>query len=121
MPYAPRFIVETALSHGVTVPSLPSLDPVVRTTHTGMLEHPSFLELIALTGAETLHFDQCMTLNDRINPREENVFAHLMCNHTPGTHMHPSMIGMGDDGAARSSQWENYSPDMNLRLASPVA
>ena len=69
------------------------------------------------TNARTIHFDQCMTRDDpATTPEKKTVlmfsdsmfevvheqFAHLMCNHAPGTH--PSMLGLGADGTPVSSK-----------------
>jgi len=121
------FIVETAPSRGSEAAfPLPG-----RERHVGMLEHPSFEALADSTGALTMHFDQCMTRDDptttpvkktvllfssAIAPAITEHFTHLMCNHPSGSHL--SMVGMEEGGQeARSQRWENYSEDLNLRLA----
>ena len=97
-----------------------------------MLEHPSFEALTRDTGARTMHFDQCKTRPDQdpsdvpekktalyyskdLQPHVHREFAHLMCDHAPGTHA--SMLGVDTDGVSRASKWENYSADMNGRLS----
>ena len=120
------FVVETTPSRGRDAAfPLPGRDD-----HVGMLDMPSFRDLAKATGARTTHFDQCMTRDDPTttpekktvlfysaawHPIVQSQFAHLMCSHGPGSH--PSMLGMADDGTARSSKWENYSGVMNERLA----
>ena len=120
------FVVETTPSRGRDAAfPLPG-----RGDHVGMLDMPSFRDLAKATGARTTHFDQCMTRDDPTttpekktvlfysaawHPIVQSQFAHLMCSHGPGSH--PSMLGMADDGTARSSKWENYSGVMNERLA----
>ena len=101
-----------------------------REDHVGMLDHPSMVKLAGTTGAHVLHFDQCMTRDDpELCPEKKTVllysprlaavitreFAPLMCNHSAG--VHPSMLGLSSGGEARSSQWEQYSSNMNARLA----
>lgn len=41
-------------------------------------------------------------------------FAPLVCD---GRHEHTSMVGVDDDGGARSSEWQTYSSRMNRLLA----
>ena len=122
-----RLLVESTPSrHTTAAHPLPG-----RETHAGMFDYPAFVRLINETGCRIMHFDQCMTRDEPPSETPEkktallysaNIetcvfkeFAPLMCSHAPCTH--PSMLGLDEHGNARASRWENYSSDMNARLA----
>ena len=122
------FIAETPTGRGSNVPKQFAIPG--KEKHINQFEHPSMRQLRSSTGAELVRFDQCRTRDDpALCPRKTTdllvspnayapVFEHfgsLTCNHSQVTH--PSMKGVDEQGALRSSQWEEYSSHMNQLLA----